>query len=639
MKNYLNNLYNGDDLKIPSFLASDNHCIECYPYNCTNSSKKMEWSYFNGRNTFKGLKFSLSSSYTKIKTSYPIVSNTSNIIGKLKINGNIIIPSNRINIIIGPRSSGKSLLLEHILNLVNGENYNKIYKNFVKEIKKDIYSYDKKVMLSQSQKRVLYFKQSHFIDKAIDNQTVLLSGLPDSKKYENLDKIMKPTFDFYLKLDDYFSSIQKILSRNISPFENINLFFEVNNSDWRFNFQDNLYDCIDIEQEIDLINSYASFLETRKKELDLIRLNINSFNDSIKFSKKDLYERNFLNKIRKIDFKLEILDSNIEEIKKIQKELELFCRKLQILANVQKDLKTNLNKLKSDSQREKTNFINKHKNICKEFKALGNIVQSLNTFSNLVFQVVYLDKDKPYAKANYMIQYDTEHSLQKENIIESLKEVIYKKYLQDIKDTNFNYNTINILKTISNLRKTLVNNNFNNEQTIFKSSFNRKTMTYETFREKVFDSKVIPNITQNGNSIMENSPGLRAQILFELNLDREQIKDYSIILLDQPEDSIDNTFVSHDMIRIIKDLANEKQIFLVTHNANLVVNLDPDNIIIPFNQNGQITYHYGRLEDNITVDGNEVSIIDLIAKYIEGGRYSLIKRIENYELGEIKNVR
>gem|GEM_PF-2683296 len=101
----------------------------------------------------------------------------------------------------------------------------------MKEIKKDIYSYDKKVMLSQSQKRVLYFKQSHFIDKAIDNQTVLLSGLPDSKKYENLDKIMKPTFDFYLKLDDYFSSIQKILSRNISPFENINLFFEVNNSD------------------------------------------------------------------------------------------------------------------------------------------------------------------------------------------------------------------------------------------------------------------------------------------------------------------------------------------------------------------------------------------------------------------------
>ncbi len=635
MKNYLKNLYGGTELKIPSFWASDNHCIDCYPESC-DKNKKIEWSHFNGRNTFKGLKFSLNSSYTKIKSSKPIISNQNNLIGSIEVNENKIMASNRINIIIGPRSSGKSLLLEHILNLVDNVDYNKMYKNFTKNMKKNITSYDKGKMLSQPQKRVAYFKQSNFIEDAINSQTVLLSGLPASKKFENLDKILKPTFNFCLTLDNYVFNIQKILFRNISPFENINFFLKTNSDDWRFNFQDNIYECLDINKEIELINYYNIFLEERKKELEMIKTKISSFNENIKQPINNFYEKSRLENLQSLDFKLDILEFNLREIYNIQITLEKFCKRLQIIQNIQNILKSNLNKLKTDGQREKTNFNMKHRDICSDFFSLGLAIKTLKNFSDIKFESDYIDIDKSHAKANYMIQYNTFHSLRKENIIESLQEIIYKKFLEDTKDKSLNSNTISITKTISILGKCLLNNP--NEETIFKNSFNKKIMNYETFRDKVYDSKVMPNITQNGIAIMENSPGLRAQILFELNLDREQIKDYSIILLDQPEDSIDNTYVSDDMIRIIKDLSNEKQIFLVTHNANLVVNLEPDNIIIPFNQNGEIKYYQGRLEDKILINKNEWNTIDLIAKYIEGGKHSLIKRIENYELGEIKNV-
>src|SRR3546814_600439 len=58
------------------------------------------------------------------------------------------------------------------------------------------------------------------------------------------------------------------------------------------------------------------------------------------------------------------------------------------------------------------------------------------------------------------------------------------------------------------------------------------------------------------------------------------------ILIDQPEDNLDNRTIYDLLCRMIKEKKKDRQIVIVTHNANLVVATDSENIIVA-NQEGQ----------------------------------------------------
>ncbi|RVQ83037.1 hypothetical protein EOL33_24780, partial [Enterobacter hormaechei] len=59
------------------------------------------------------------------------------------------------------------------------------------------------------------------------------------------------------------------------------------------------------------------------------------------------------------------------------------------------------------------------------------------------------------------------------------------------------------------------------------------------------------------------------------------------ILIDQPEDNLDNRTIYEQLNRFIKQRKKTRQIILVTHNANLVVSADSECVIVA-NQTGQI---------------------------------------------------
>ena len=78
-------------------------------------------------------------------------------------------------------------------------------------------------------------------------------------------------------------------------------------------------------------------------------------------------------------------------------------------------------------------------------------------------------------------------------------------------------------------------------------------------------------------NLSELSPGERGGLLliFYLMLDRRDIP----LVIDQPEDNLDNKSVYEILVKFIKDAKKRRQIVLVTHNPNLAVVADAEQII------------------------------------------------------------
>jgi len=81
----------------------------------------------------------------------------------------------------------------------------------------------------------------------------------------------------------------------------------------------------------------------------------------------------------------------------------------------------------------------------------------------------------------------------------------------------------------------------------------------------------------DGKDLSELSPGERGGLLliFYLMLDRQDIP----LVIDQPEDNLDNKSVYEILVTFIKQAKKRRQIILVTHNPNLAVVADAEQII------------------------------------------------------------
>lgn len=91
------------------------------------------------------------------------------------------------------------------------------------------------------------------------------------------------------------------------------------------------------------------------------------------------------------------------------------------------------------------------------------------------------------------------------------------------------------------------------------------------YLETKYDLKI------DGKDLKELSSGERGGLLliFYLMLDRRDIP----LVIDQPEDNLDNKSVYEMLVRFLKDAKQRRQIIIVTHNPNLAVVADAEQII------------------------------------------------------------
>jgi DNA repair exonuclease SbcCD ATPase subunit len=86
-------------------------------------------------------------------------------------------------------------------------------------------------------------------------------------------------------------------------------------------------------------------------------------------------------------------------------------------------------------------------------------------------------------------------------------------------------------------------------------------------------------IEYEGVSITELSPGTRGIVLLLLYLALD-LEDARPLIIDQPEENLDPKSVFTELIDLFREARTRRQVIIVTHNANLVVNADVDQVIV-----------------------------------------------------------
>ncbi len=93
------------------------------------------------------------------------------------------------------------------------------------------------------------------------------------------------------------------------------------------------------------------------------------------------------------------------------------------------------------------------------------------------------------------------------------------------------------------------------------------------------------------------------------------------LVIDQPEDHLDNRYVYKVLVQALREVQKERQILIVTHNANLPMLGDAGWVFV-IGATGRV----GRIEHQGTVDDLRTVLEDLM----EGGREAFLKRGERY---------
>ena len=105
-------------------------------------------------------------------------------------------------------------------------------------------------------------------------------------------------------------------------------------------------------------------------------------------------------------------------------------------------------------------------------------------------------------------------------------------------------------------------------------------------------------------------------------------KKQGIYIIDQPEDDISQTSIRDELIKDLKKMSRYRQVILVTHNPQFVVNLDVDNVICLIEgENKEIIVHNGALE----YKDKDVDILKDVAETLDGGVMTIRRRWKRYE--------
>lgn len=135
--------------------------------------------------------------------------------------------------------------------------------------------------------------------------------------------------------------------------------------------------------------------------------------------------------------------------------------------------------------------------------------------------------------------------------------------------------------------------------------------------------RVVYDLEYDGLSVERLSPGTRGIVLLLLYLAVDQVETEPLII-DQPEENLDPESIYTELVALFRGASKRRQIIMVTHNANLVVNTDVDQVVIA---------HCGPLQDGrlpeftYTSGGlDEPAIRAAVCGVLEGGATAFRER-------------
>ena len=585
-----------------------------------------------------------------------------------KLDGKTIDFSSSMNSLIGIRGSGKSSIIEAIrygLGIeVNEKNIDYRYKNnLVKEllgsggkiiikamdnrsneyeiqrvygqsieIKKD--SEIKNLDIFSLLNKPLYFGQkdlssykdgyeNDLIKKFIGDKTKNINEkielkkqeiktlLENIKKYKNLDN----------KKDEYTKKIEE-LNLKIEDFK-------------KYNIEEKLKKQIEFNKDDANFTKIVNELKEFKSEIEEFIQNYNNgnfFDGLKKYNSKenqDIFDRIYKiidkSKIAFID-KFQKLDELTKEFKKINPIYTEFKQRyknfneefLQIQREI--DLPSNL---RADDFINYTKTLNTTKLMLKEIEKQSNIKKNLSDkLNNLISELNELYLQEFRIIENEINSINQNNSSIKLRATYKGRKDLFEQFLRNIfggsglSKVDYETLTTTYLDGIE-IYKDIENITFGgNKLLIFKERFEENLSTILTYK---VENKI--EILYNGQLLQNHSLGQRASALIIFILTQ---RDNDIIIIDQPEDDLDNQTIYNKVIKELLKLKSKTQFIFATHNANIPVLGDCEQVVVCNYKDDKIDIEYGSIDKYII----QAKIINIM----EGGKEAFDKRKDIYNL-------
>lgn len=134
-------------------------------------------------------------------------------------------------------------------------------------------------------------------------------------------------------------------------------------------------------------------------------------------------------------------------------------------------------------------------------------------------------------------------------------------------------------------------------------------------------------IRYNGKPLKDHSLGQRASALILFLLAQ---KENDVLIIDQPEDDLDNQTIYEEVIKEIKRLKGQMQFIFATHNANIPVLGDSEKVVAcTYIDNKEIAIQAGTIDDHETQEQ--------IVRIMEGGKEAFSRRKSIYDIWKIES--
>lgn len=314
--------------------------------------------------------------------------------------------------------------------------------------------------------------------------------------------------------------------------------------------------------------------------------------------------------ISKINAKKEGLK---EEFAKIKREINTDTINPDNFLNLNRQIETAQLKLKEIEKSEK-----------KRSELQANLLERLTELDNLwldEYKLLKTEVDR-INEAESKLFIDVLFKDRRDKFIDKMKQIfrgsgIRETAYQEIESTYKDF--IQIYRDSSKL-----DNILNENQVVdFKRRFSENLEDLLTFK---VENKII--IQYNGKSLDKHSLGQRASALILFLLAQ---KENDVLIIDQPEDDLDNQTIYDEVIKELKKIKGNMQFIFATHNANIPVLGDSEKVVSCSYDEKKITVHSGTIDNHQT----QRYIVDIM----EGGDEAFNRRKNIYSIWNIEKIK
>ena len=421
------------------------------------------------------------------------------------------------------------------------------------------------------------------------------SGIEESRKdFENIDNKIK-------NVEKSFASELNAVTVAVASFEEQNRGL------------DNQMEALDISVEnaielevieklksinqslIEILNHKKESVETLKREYEI----------STTYEKREEIHRKYLNALD------EVKNTGGEDINAIQDQLQKNKKRYDDLMSLQNE-QGNIEKKIEESI---DNFIDKRIELSKKRQAVIDNLK-LENISIKVIPLGHLARRKANLQKEFRKEGTFDNDFQ--NLADKVlsKDNSWEQYRAFLK--------FMLITDSGNVEKFLNCSTDTRFAKLWTDKYNNDTLS-SMIKVLPEDKLQIKIIDENGEiDINEGSPGQKSAAILAFILNSGE----NPLIIDQPEDDLDNSLIYSLVVKSIRKMKSKRQIIIVTHNPNIPVLGDAEGIIVlERNNQGKVTFRKGKKAGCI----EEKLIREGICEIMEGGEDAFRKRERKYQ--------